>query len=96
GDGADSLCLRRNGSAYYIQKSFSGTTTYSAFSFGKSSDVVLCGDWNGDGKDSLCVRRSGNCYYFQKEISDKYSYASVIYGKASSQVYAGKWISADE
>ena len=28
-----------------------------AFSYGKTSDTVLVGDWDGDGKDTFMVRR---------------------------------------
>ena len=59
-------------------------------SYGKASDEVLSGDWDGDGRDSLAVRR-GNTYYVKNEIAAGEADLVVSYGKADDAVLVGDW-----
>ncbi len=88
---SDTLVARR-GNTYYFQESLTDTTamTYVTVSYGKATDEVLVGDWDGDGVDTLCVRR-GNTFYFQKDPGDTQAYKVVSYGKATDTVLVGDW-----
>ncbi|MFT9058819.1 hypothetical protein, partial [Bifidobacterium aquikefiri] len=58
--------------------------------YGKDSDVLLIGDWNGDGKDTLAVRR-GNVYYFKDSLTGGQADETLVYGKATDDVVVGDW-----
>ncbi|WP_197522643.1 hypothetical protein, partial [Occultella aeris] len=58
--------------------------------YGRTSDVVLVGDWNGDGIDTLAVRR-GNIYYFINSLSSGNADRVVAYGRTSDRVLIGDW-----
>ncbi|MCC8081037.1 MAG: FIVAR domain-containing protein [Lachnospiraceae bacterium] len=87
----------RSGNTFYLYEQL-GDTVYSVeLDYGRSTDEILIGDWNGDGLDTLCRRRD-NAYYFQEYISDStvnYFY-STTFGRADDEVFAGKWSTAEE
>jgi len=58
--------------------------------YGKSTDEVLSGDWDGDGYDTLTVRR-GNMYYISNSLKSGKADSIAVYGKASDEAYAGTW-----
>ncbi|MCD8134180.1 MAG: hypothetical protein LUE19_10085, partial [Clostridiales bacterium] len=61
-------------------------------SYGRATDEVLVGDWDGDGVDTLAVRRNGNIYYFSNSISNPDADVTVVsYGRATDAVYVGTW-----
>ncbi len=88
---SDTLVVRR-GNTFYFQESLSDSeaTAYATVSYGKATDEVLVGDWDGDGTDTLCVRR-GNVYYFQEKPGDTEAYKTVVYGEAEDEVLTGDW-----
>ena len=77
-----------SGSQYYLNDSWSSKANHE-FNYGKTSDRVYTGDWNGDGKDSLAVRR-GQTYYFSNSLGGSAS-TVVNYGKSSDTVLVGDW-----
>ena len=61
------------------------------FSWGKASDGVLVGDWNGDGKDTIALRR-GNLFALATRNPPNAAPAfTVSYGKAGEDVLVGDW-----
>ncbi|MCD8365699.1 MAG: InlB B-repeat-containing protein, partial [Clostridiales bacterium] len=50
----DTLVVRR-GNTYYFSYSLKSGSADKVISYGKSTDEVLVGDWDGDGKDTLAV-----------------------------------------
>ena len=52
-----SITLSSAGIAYYLKNSISGGRADTVTSYGRVSDRVLVGDWNGDRRDTLAVRR---------------------------------------
>ncbi|PWJ48355.1 glucosaminidase domain-containing protein [Faecalicatena contorta] len=89
GKTADTLAVRR-GNTYYFKYSLSDGVADLTVPYGKASDEVLIGDWDGDGVDSLCVRR-GNIYYFKNGLSGGEADYVVRYGRAGDEVLVGDW-----
>lgn len=86
---ADTLAVRR-GNTYYFKYSLSDGEADLTIPYGKASDEVLIGDWDGDGVDTLCVRR-GNVYYFKNSLEAGEADAVVYYGRRNDQVLVGDW-----
>ncbi len=97
GDGRDTLAVCRRAAAavganhYYFQSEITADDVFTDVFYGKKSDEVLAGDWNGDGWDTLAVCRDGNYYLFQEYLTDEQSYLATRYGHASDKVVAGRW-----
>jgi beta-N-acetylglucosaminidase len=85
----DTLTVRR-GNTYYIKYSLSAGEADLVVPYGRSTDQVLVGDWDGDGVDTLCVRR-GNTYYFKNSLSSGEADFVMNYGKASDTILVGDW-----
>ncbi|GAA6123670.1 hypothetical protein BPY_17780 [Bifidobacterium psychraerophilum] len=85
----DSLAVRRS-ATYYFKNSISGGVADRVAVYGRASDTVLVGDWDGDGVDTLAVRR-GNTYYFKNSISGGVADRVAVYGRASDTVLVGDW-----
>ncbi|MCD8380048.1 MAG: hypothetical protein LUC95_07015, partial [Lachnospiraceae bacterium] len=89
GDGKDTLAVRR-GNAYYISNTIKSGNADKVVAYGKATDSVLVGDWDGDGMDTLTVRR-GNTYYISNTIKSGQADQTIYYGKTTDEVYAGTW-----
>lgn len=61
-----------------------------SFPYGKSSDVVLVGDWDGDGVDTLGVRR-GSVNMLNNKLKGGAAEVNFTFGAASDQVLVGNW-----
>ncbi|MCD8109809.1 MAG: hypothetical protein LUE14_06880, partial [Clostridiales bacterium] len=80
----------RRGNVYYIKNSIQPGDADTVITFGRRTDVVLVGDWDGDGTDTLAVRR-GNIYYIKNTISSGDADTVITYGKSGDMVYVGNW-----
>ena len=78
------------GNRYYFTNRMAAGESDAVVLYGKASDEVLSGDWDGDGRDSLAVRR-GNTYYVKNEIAAGEADLVVSYGKADDAVLVGDW-----
>jgi beta-N-acetylglucosaminidase len=85
----DTLVVRR-GNTYYFKYSLTAGEADLLVTYGRATDEVLVGDWNGDGMDTLCVRR-GNTYYFKNSLTPGEADYIMVYGYASDEVYVGDW-----
>ncbi len=85
----DTLAVRR-GNTYYFSYSLKSGDADKVAAYGKATDEVLVGDWNGSGNDTLTVRR-GNIYYISNSIRSGSADIVIAYGKATDEVYAGCW-----
>lgn len=55
--------------------------------YGRATDVVLVGDWDGNGTDTLAVRR-GSYYHIKNSFNGG---AADAYGRAADIVQVGGW-----
>ena len=86
---ADTLAVRR-GNAYYLNRSTHGGAADRVVYYGRPSDQVLVGDWDGDGVDTLAVRR-GNRYYIKNSLSGGAAETVIAYGNPGDSVLVGDW-----
>ncbi|WP_454083509.1 alpha/beta hydrolase domain-containing protein [Georgenia sp. Marseille-Q6866] len=61
-----------------------------AFQYGRHTDEVLVGDWDGDGTDTLTVRR-GNRFYVNNAARGGDAERVVVYGRPGDTVLVGDW-----
>ncbi|KAB7790346.1 glycoside hydrolase family 25 protein [Bifidobacterium leontopitheci] len=78
------------GAGYFGMNSLKGGAADFSFGYGKASDQVLVGDWNGDGKDTLTLRRQ-NLYYVKNSLSGGAADVTLAYGKPDDVVLVGDW-----
>ncbi|MCD7864506.1 MAG: MSCRAMM family adhesin SdrC, partial [Clostridiales bacterium] len=86
---ADTLVVRR-GNTYYFSYSLKSGEDDKVIAYGKSTDEVMVGDWEGVGVDTLCVRR-GNTYYFSNSLKGGEADIVIAYGKSTDEVLVGDW-----
>ncbi|MCK6210765.1 hypothetical protein KZX45_09450 [Georgenia sp. EYE_87] len=60
------------------------------FQYGRHTDQVLVGDWDGDGSDTIMVRR-GNLYYVNNKLGGGEAERVFAYGRADDVVLVGDW-----
>lgn len=73
----------------YLNDGWGGLAT-TTFSYGRSDDTFLVGDWDGNGTDTLALRR-GSIYYLRNKNSNGTSERAIAYGKPGDEVYVGDW-----
>lgn len=78
------------GNYYYFSTTLNGGQADSVVVYGKASDTVLVGDWDGDGVDTLAVRR-GNIYYVKNSIAGGQADDRFALGRVGDQVTVGDW-----
>ncbi|WP_324650332.1 M15 family metallopeptidase [Georgenia sp. H159] len=74
---------------FFLNDSWDGTAEH-VFVYGKFTDEVLIGDWDGDGTDSITVRR-GNAFYVSNEPRGGVAEHEVVYGRPGDVVLVGDW-----
>ncbi|MCC8028819.1 MAG: N-acetylmuramoyl-L-alanine amidase, partial [Lachnospiraceae bacterium] len=79
-----------SGCTYYFRNSISSGNSDFIQIYGRSTDEVLVGDWDGDGIDTLCIRR-GNIYYFTNSLSGGGTDIRITYGRDTDEVLVGDW-----
>ncbi|MCC8080505.1 MAG: hypothetical protein LIO80_00570, partial [Lachnospiraceae bacterium] len=58
----DMFAVRR-GNTFYFQETLDTVNSLYMVDYGRATDEVLIGDWDGDGIDTVCVRRGNTCYF---------------------------------
>lgn len=76
------------GNIWYLDFGFDGHTDH-AFSFGRSTDVKIAGDWDGNGSDTAGLVR-GNIWYLDNG-NDGHADRSFSFGRASDKKVVGDW-----
>lgn len=66
------------------------TAANHVFMYGRLTDEVLIGDWDGDGQDSVTVRR-GNTFYVSNAPRGGPADHVFVYGRAGDVVLVGDW-----
>ncbi|WP_454085549.1 amidase [Georgenia sp. Marseille-Q6866] len=74
---------------FHLSNDWRGTTAVS-FPYGRSTDEVLIGDWDGDGKDSVTVRR-GNRFHISNAPRGGDADVVLTYGRPGDVVLVGDW-----
>lgn len=87
--GSDSIGVRR-GNVFHLRNALSGGAADVSFTYGRASDEVLVGDWDGDGVDTFGVRR-GNMMMLRNVFAGGAADVSFPYGKSSDVVVVGDW-----
>jgi hypothetical protein len=77
------------GNGYYLNDGWDSVAERE-FSFGRASDEVLVGDWDGDGQDTLAVRR-GNAYFLSNTFLGGAAEVELTFGRAGDEVLVGDW-----
>ena len=96
GDGLDTIAVRRGNVYYFLNTSMEEITDGEAYvadtvlTYGKSTDEVLAGDWDGDGSDTLAVRR-GDTYYFSNDLQSSTAATVITIGSGTETAVTGDW-----
>ncbi|PYF99375.1 beta-N-acetylhexosaminidase [Georgenia satyanarayanai] len=75
---------------FFLTNGWAGGDADYAFQYGRHTDEVLVGDWDGDGRDSITVRR-GNQYFVNNAPTGGPAESVVTYGTADDVVLVGDW-----
>jgi 5'-nucleotidase len=89
GEGTPEPPAPKPGTAYFLNDGW-GPVANVSFTFGRTADEVLVGDWDGDGSDTLGVRR-GNAFYLSNEVTGGNAEIELTFGRASDEVLVGDW-----
>ncbi|WP_226924468.1 ExeM/NucH family extracellular endonuclease [Georgenia satyanarayanai] len=74
---------------FFLSNDWSGTAHY-AFQYGRRTDEVLIGDWDGDGRDTITVRR-GSRYFVNDAPRGGPATSVFTYGRDGDVVLVGDW-----
>src|SRR5690606_33319095 len=74
---------------FFLNDGWDGVPEH-VFQYGRHTDEVLIGDWDGDGKDTITVRR-GNRYFVNNAAKGGPADRVFTYGKADDVVLVGDW-----
>ncbi|QDC25587.1 SpoIID/LytB domain-containing protein [Georgenia yuyongxinii] len=66
------------------------TTANHVFQYGRDTDEVLVGDWDGDGADTLMVRR-GATFYVSNDLAGGNAEQVFTYGRPGETILVGDW-----
>ncbi|WP_188043432.1 5'-nucleotidase C-terminal domain-containing protein [Changpingibacter yushuensis] len=93
GDGFDDLAVRSAGTntfniKYSVSGRISGGQADRSFGYGRASDAILAGDWNGDGSATIGVQR-GNRFLLKNTLAGGVADVSFVYGRSSDVAVTG-------
>ena len=74
---------------FFLSNDWQGGTAH-AFHYGRFTDEVFIGDWDGDGKDSIAVRR-GNVFHVANSLRAGTADSVFVYGRPGDTVLVGDW-----
>ncbi|MCM3661119.1 DUF1080 domain-containing protein [Georgenia satyanarayanai] len=74
---------------FFLSNDWQGRTAH-AFQYGRFTDEVFIGDWDGDGTDSIAVRRDG-VFYVSNAPRGGVADEVFAYGRAGDHVLVGDW-----
>src|SRR5690554_1704594 len=74
---------------FFLNDSWDATANH-VFKYGRTTDEVLIGDWDGDGTDSISVRR-GDRFYVSNEPRGGEAERVFVYGRPGDTVLVGDW-----
>ncbi|WP_223147647.1 gamma-glutamyltransferase [Georgenia wutianyii] len=75
---------------FFLTNTWRGGQADAAFVYGRSTDEVLIGDWDGDGDDTIAVRR-GATFFINDALRPGAATREVVYGRPGDEVLVGDW-----
>ena len=75
---------------FFLTNSWSGGAADHAFPYGRFTDEVLIGDWDGDGRDSITVRRGAE-FHVNNRPTGGPAESTFVYGRPGDVVLVGDW-----
>ncbi|WP_413451943.1 ExeM/NucH family extracellular endonuclease [Georgenia phoenicis] len=75
---------------FFLTNGWGGGVADHAFVYGRFTDEVLVGDWDGDGRDSIAVRR-GNQFFVSNAPRGGAAETTFTYGRPGDAVLVGDW-----
>ncbi len=75
---------------FFLTNGWRGGDADEYFMYGRHTDDVLIGDWDGDGRDSITVRR-GDRYFVNNAPRGGPAESVFTYGRADDVVLVGDW-----
>ncbi|WP_413452243.1 gamma-glutamyltransferase [Georgenia phoenicis] len=75
---------------FFLSNGWAGGKADLAFAYGRHTDEVLIGDWDGDGTDTITVRR-GARYYVSNSLRSGPAEREFVYGRPDDVVLVGDW-----
>ncbi|MCM3661188.1 glycosyl hydrolase family 18 protein [Georgenia satyanarayanai] len=75
---------------FFLTDSWRGGAADHTFMYGRFTDEVLIGDWDGDGRDSITVRR-GNRFFVNNDPRGGPAGTEFVYGRPGDVVLVGDW-----
>ncbi|MEZ7898933.1 MAG: 5'-nucleotidase C-terminal domain-containing protein [Flaviflexus sp.] len=82
--------VRSKGNWMYVSNDWTSSQAGIEFGYGRASDEVLVGDWDGDGVDTFAVRR-GNEFFVKNSVAGGNADVTFKYGRAGDDVLVGDW-----
>ncbi|WP_152191739.1 immunoglobulin-like domain-containing protein [Georgenia satyanarayanai] len=79
----------RRSAEFHLSNSWRGSTDV-FFTYGRWTDAVYVGDWNGDGKDTIAVRR-GNRFHVTDSQRGGDADVVLTYGRPDDTILVGDW-----
>ncbi|MCM3661085.1 TIM barrel protein [Georgenia satyanarayanai] len=74
---------------FHLSNTWHGTTDV-RFAYGRMTDEVFIGDWDGDGRDTVALRR-GNTFHVSNALSGGSADVVLAYGRAGDVILVGDW-----
>ncbi|WP_413451035.1 hypothetical protein AA0Y32_00935 [Georgenia phoenicis] len=78
-----------SGPTFYLNNGW-GPTADTVFVYGRPTDEVFVGDWDGDGIDTIAVRR-GSHFYVSNALRGGQASTVIAYGRPGDVVLVGDW-----
>ncbi|MBD8060883.1 immunoglobulin-like domain-containing protein [Oceanitalea stevensii] len=79
----------RRSAEFHLSNTWRGSTDV-AFTYGRWTDAVYVGDWDGDGKDTVAVRR-GNVFHVSNAQQGGDADVVLTYGRPDDTILVGDW-----
>ncbi|WP_152191597.1 PQQ-dependent sugar dehydrogenase [Georgenia satyanarayanai] len=74
---------------FHLSNTWAGTTDV-RFPYGRTTDEVFIGDWDGDGRDTVALRR-GNTFHVSNSLRGGDADRVFPYGRPGDDVLVGDW-----
>ena len=87
---SSTIGMYRNG-VYYLRNTNTAGKADLAFTYGKTGDIPVSGDWTGQGKDTVGIFRQGMFYLRNSNSAGNADIPAFSFGAANDKPITGKW-----